>query len=138
MKDRVRDAAWVSGTAHARRAAQAGSASSGKKVPQKRHIGITTRNMGTPRELPVEQKAAKHMPALAKANPQSAETGSAHQDDGQTPAPHSQSARSIAPEVRSDTVVPHRISPATTSSTESGVASIASIVLPWRILENEP
>jgi hypothetical protein len=121
--------AWVRGkTAKAITWAALGKEVSGKKVPLKKNIGVRKRNEGKLKKSMFGAAAVKHMAMEENIKPTKNAMGITSRNKGLLIKPNAATTASTMVALIVALVAPHRSSPATTSSTLTGVAMIASKV----------
>ena len=101
---------------------------SGKKVPEKRNIGVINRKIGKLRVSIVGTTDVQTIPTQAKAQPPRKATGRRSRACGKCNRPKQDMMIIMSAVPITDLVAPQRISPVMISSIVNGVASIASNV----------
>ena len=100
----------------------------GKKVPLKKNIGVKNRNVGKLKKSIFGDTAVKHIAMEANSKPPKNASGITSKNSGLLIKPKTAITTSTMVELIVARVAPQRSSPATTSSTLTGVATMASKV----------
>jgi hypothetical protein len=113
--------------------AAAGREVSGKNVPHKKNIGVRNRNDGKLKKSMFGATEVKHIAMEANISPPKNAIGITSKNSGLEIKPKAAITPSTMVVLIVARVAPHRSSPATTSSTLTGVATIASKVF-WKYM----
>lgn len=125
----VKSTACVSGkTVKATTWTADGKEVSGKKVPHKKNMGVRKRNEGKLKKSMFGAAAVKHMAMDENIKPTKKAIGITSRNRGLLIKPKAATTASTIVELIVALVAPHKSSPATTSSTLTGVATMASKV----------
>jgi hypothetical protein len=100
----------------------------GKNVPHRKNMGVRKRNEGKLKKSMLGAAAVKHIAIEANINPPKKANGITIKNNGVEISPKSATTDKTIVLLIVALVAPQRISPATTSSTLTGVATIASKV----------
>ena len=120
-------------TAMAAPCAAEGSLLRGKKVPQRKNIGVRKRKLGKLKKSMLGAAAVKHIAIELNIKPPKNANGIASRNSGLRINPKAATTAKTIVELMVARVAPHRSSPATTSSTLMGVATMASNVF-WKYM----
>jgi len=130
----VRFTTWVSGkTAMAVPCAAIGRDVKGKNVPLKKNMGVRNRNEGKLKKSMFGATEVKHIAMEANINPPKKARGITSRNNGLEINPKAATTVKTMVVLIVARVAPHSSSPATTSSTLTGVATIASKVF-WKYM----
>ncbi len=125
---------WVRGRiANAAPCAIAGSPDRGKNVPHRKNMGVRKRKEGKLKKSMFGAAAVKHIAMEANINPPKNARGTISKARGVDTNPNAATTAKTIDELIVDLVAPHSSSPATTSSTLTGVATMASKVF-WKYM----
>lgn len=116
--------------------AAVGRPSSGKNVPHKKNIGVRNRKDGKLKKSMFGAAAVKHMAIELNIRPPKKASGIAKRNSGLEIKPKIATTASTIVEFMVALVAPQRSSPATTSSTLIGVATMASNVF-WKYMRTK-
>ena len=120
---------WVKGrTASAVPCAAIGKDVMGKNVPVKKNIGVKNKKVGKLKKSILGANAVKHIAMEPNINPPKKANGTTNKNNGFEIKPKAAITAKTIVALKVDRVAPHRSSPVTTSSTLTGVATIASKV----------
>jgi len=130
----VRLTIWVKGkTAIATPCAAIGKDVKGKNVPHKKNIGVRNRNDGKLKKSMFGATEVKHIAMEANIKPPKKASGITKRNKGLEINPKAATTASTIVVLNVARVAPQSSSPATTSSTLTGVATIASKVF-WKYM----
>ena len=108
----------------------------GKNVPHKKNIGVKNRNEGKLKKSMLGATEVKHMAMDANISPPKNANGITSRNNGVETNPNAATTAKTMVVLIVALVAPQRISPATTSSTLTGVATIASKVF-WKYIRTK-
>src|SRR5208283_1984191 len=118
---------WVKGKT-AMAATWRGTDVNGKKVPLRKNIGVRNKNEGKLKKSMLGATAVKHIAMEPNSNPPKNASGTTNRNSGLLINPKIAITANTIVALNVERVAPQRSSPATTSSTLTGVATIASKV----------
>ena len=113
-----------------------GSDVKGKKVPHKKNIGVKNKNEGKLKKSIFGATDVKHIAMDANINPPKNANGITSRNSGVEISPNAATTANTIVVLIVDLVAPQSISPATTSSTLTGVATMASKVF-WKYMRTK-
>lgn len=128
LKDLVRFTRWVNGKKSARCWAHRGRFSIGKKVPLKRNMGVINKNIGKLNSSICVVIPVINIPTDPKAIPPRSASGIIKSPWGYRIRPNKLMTAIMIAVAMTDLVAPQMISPVMISSTDKGVAIMASKV----------
>jgi hypothetical protein len=105
----------------------------GKKVPHKKNMGVKNKNEGKLKKSMFGAAAVKHIAMELNISPPKNASGITSRNSGLEIKPKAATTAKTMVELIVALVAPHRSSPATTSSTLTGVATMASKVF-WKYM----